>query len=76
MQENQINPSQGLPGVVPTTMHGTALQAKAKLPKLILPRFRGDVTERTSFRDLFKRAVHENKAISHVDKFHYLKSLL
>lgn len=36
--------SQGVPGVVPTTMHVPSLQAKAKLPKLILPRFRGDVT--------------------------------
>ena len=28
-KKKQINPSQGLPGVVPTTMHGPALQAKA-----------------------------------------------
>lgn len=72
-QETQINPSQGLPGVVPTTIHVPSLQAKAKLPKLILPRFRGDVTEWTSFWDSFKSAVHENEAISPIDKFNYLE---
>ena len=67
-QESQINPSQGSPGV--------AQQAKAKLPKLILPRFRGDVTKWTSFWDSYKTAVHESKAISTIDKFNYLNSLL
>ena len=71
-QETQINPSQGLPGVVPTTMHVPSLHVKAKLPKLILPRFRGDVTKWTSFWDSFKSAVHENEAISPIDKFNYL----
>lgn len=75
-QETQINPSQGFPGVVPTTMHVPSLQAKAKLPKLILPRFRGDVTKWTSFWDSFKSAVHKNEAISLIDKFNYLNSLL
>ena len=67
-QESQINPSQGSPGV--------AQQAEAKLPKLILPRFRGDVTKWTSFCDSYKTAVHESKAISTIDKFNYLNSLL
>jgi len=65
--------SQGFPGVVPTTMHVPSLQAKANLPKLILLRFRGDVT---SFWDSFKSTVHENEAISPINKFNYLNSLL
>ena len=72
-QESQINPGQGLPGVASTAMN---VQAKAKLPKLILPRFRGDVTKWTSFWDSYKTAVHENMAISPIDKFNYLNSLL
>ena len=50
--------------------------AKAKLPKLILPKFRGDVTKWSSFWDSFRSAVHENAAISPVEKFNYLNSLL
>ena len=59
-----------------STSGATSNLAKAKLPKLVLPKFRGDVTKWTSFWDSFKSAVHENKAISLVDKFNYLNSLL
>ena len=47
-----------------------------KLPKLTVPMFRGDLTSWTTFWDSFKSTVHENDAISKVDKFGYLKSLL
>ena len=47
-----------------------------KLPKLTLPKFRGDLTSWTGFWDSFKSTVHENDAISKLDKFSYLKSLL
>ena len=46
------------------------------MPKLILPEFRRDVTKWTSFWDSFTSAVHENRAISLVDKFNDLNSLL
>ena len=49
---------------------------KPKLPKLTLPRFKGDLTTWTTFWDLFKSTVHENNGIQKVDKFSYLKSLL
>jgi len=51
-------------------------QVKAKLPKLILPTFRGDVTTWTGFWESYKSAVHDNENISKIDKFNYLKSLL
>jgi len=47
-----------------------------KLPKLTLPRFRGDLTSWTTFWDLFQSTVHNNIGMSKVDKFSYLKSLL
>ena len=59
-----------------STSGATSNLAKAKLPKLILPKFRGDITKWISFWDSFKSAVHENKAISPVNKFNYLNSLL
>lgn len=52
------------------------IEAKAKLPKLTLPKFRGDVTKWISFWDSFKSAVHENGSLSAIDKFNYLNSLL
>ena len=36
---------------------------KPKLPKLTLPRFKGDLTTWTIFWDLFKSTVHENNGI-------------
>ena len=52
-------------------------QAKAKLPKLTLPKFRGEFTKWNTFWDSFQSAVHENPEISQVDKFNsYLNSVL
>ena len=52
------------------------VQIRPKLPKLILSKFRGSVTEWTGFWDSFKVAVHENPQLSEVDKYNYLHSLL
>ena len=46
------------------------------LPKLVLPKFRGNVTAWIPFWDAFKAAVHENDSITKIDKFNYLNSLL
>ena len=50
--------------------------AKPRLPRLQLPRFKGDVKNWPAFWDSFKSAVHENTELSKVDKFNYLNSLL
>ena len=54
----------------------TAVAGRTCLPKLVLLKFKGDVTQWTSFLDSYKNAVHENIDISTIDKFNYLKSLL
>ena len=59
------------------SLSGDAMsQARTRLPKLVLPKFKGDVTTWTAFWDSYKSAVHNNREISAVDKFNYLKSLL
>ena len=50
--------------------------SQAKLPKLELRPFNGDVTQWMTFWDSFKSAVHDNSSISDVDKFNYLRSLV
>ena len=47
-----------------------------KLPKLELPSFYGDVLKFSSYWDQFRCAVHENKELSSVQKFIYLRSTL
>ena len=49
---------------------------RPRLPKLTLPKFRGDVTSWSTFWDSYKSAVHDNAGISVIDKFNYLSSLL
>jgi len=49
--------------------------AKPRLPRLQLPRFRGDVKNWPAFWDSYKSAVHENADLLKVDKFNYLNSL-
>ena len=49
---------------------------RTRLPKLYLPKFRGDVTKWNTFWDSFQSAVHRNEGISNIDKFNYLNSVL
>ena len=49
---------------------------KLKLPKLVLPKFNGDVTQFRSLWDSFKSAIDGNKDLSKIDKFNYLRALL
>lgn len=51
-------------------------EPKVKLPKITLSHFSGNPLKWTSFWDSFKSAVHDNPALSQVDKFNHLKSLL
>ena len=45
------------------------------LPKLPLSKFRGDVTQWSSFWDSFKSSVHNNLNLPVIDKMNYLNSL-
>jgi hypothetical protein len=54
----------------------TATQVRAKLPKITLQKFKGNVTNWKPFWESFKAAVYDNDSISKVDKFNYLHSHL
>ena len=58
------------------TGHYSSIAPRIKLPKLVLPRFKGDITMFQSFWDSFQSAVNNNPSLSKIDKFNYLKSLL
>ena len=58
---------------VPNTFR---MPAHVKLPKLTMKRFNGDLTKWTTFWDSFSSSVHVNTALSGIDKFNYLISLL
>ena len=49
---------------------------RAKLPKLTLKSFNGDITTWISFWDSYNSAIHQNTELADIDKFNYLKSLL
>ncbi|XP_078368716.1 uncharacterized protein LOC144652543 [Oculina patagonica] len=70
--------SSGTAFQLPTNLNtnATAFQPKAKLPKLVLPKFRGDITQWQSFWDSFNSAIHTNPQLSQIDKFNHLHSLL
>ena len=46
------------------------------LPEISLPRFSGDYTQRTSFRDLFSSMVSSNNDLAKVAKMHYFVGCL
>ena len=54
----------------------TPVHTKVRLPKLTLPHFNGNLTKWTAFWDSYESAIYGNDALSEVDKFNYLRSLL
>ncbi len=64
---------------VPTVPFPSRMPAHAphvKLSKLTMKRFNGDLTKWTTFWDSISSSVHANTALSGIDKFNYLISLL
>ena len=57
-------------------VHISPTQIRAKLPKITLQKFRGNVTNLKPFWKSFKAAVHDNGSISKFDKINYLFSHL
>ncbi|XP_063392468.1 uncharacterized protein LOC134677967 [Cydia fagiglandana] len=47
-----------------------------KLPTIQIPKFSGQYEEWLEFHDLFVSLIHEHKAISDIQKFHYLRASL
>ena len=48
----------------------------AKLPKLTLKKYKGDIKEWTPFCDSYSSHIHDNPDLNTIDKFNYLTSLL
>ena len=56
--------------------HTAGVSSQVKLPKLMIQPFSGELTEWTPFWESFHTAIHDNPALSPVEKFNYLRSLL
>ena len=63
-------------GMVQQTNFNSLANPKAKLPKLILPKSRGVITQWQTFWDSFNSSIHVNPHLSPIDKFNHLHSLL
>ena len=63
-------------GMAQQTNFSTLANPKAKLPKLVLPKFRGVITQWQTFWDSFNSSIHVNPHLSPIDKFNHLHSLL
>lgn len=47
-----------------------------KLPKLVIDKFSGDISQWQGFWSQYETAIHNNETLGKVDKFNYLKSYL
>lgn len=61
---------------VPATPSAGPPSHKVRLPKLTIKPFNGNVTAWTTFWDSYKSTIHENRDLSDIEKFTYLRSLL
>ncbi len=66
------NSSMQIPNVNTHLTQNQPTAVRSKLPKLILPKFKGDVTSYRSFWEMFESAVHKNASLTNIDKFNYL----
>ena len=60
----------------PSNSQSNQAMLQAKLPKITLPKFNGEITNWISSWDSFHSAIHANTSLSRVTKFNYLNSLL
>ena len=65
-----------LPPIPPFQSSHSQSTTKPRLPKLVLPKFNGEITKFNSFWDSLDSAVNKNADLSSVDKFNYLHALL
>jgi len=65
-----------LPPIPPPQSSHSQSTTKPRLPKLVLPKFNGEITKFKSFWDSFDSAVNKNADLSSIDKFNYLHALL
>ena len=72
-----INPP---PAILPTPTNpnvgGASSAQSVKLPRLEIEKFKGNILEWQNFWDQFKAAVHDDKRLTNVQKFTYLKTLV
>ena len=69
-------PAAAAPTTAVTTTATIPHSNKVRLPKLTIKPFDGKLTAWTPFWDSFKSAIHENRDLSQVDKFNYLRSMV
>ena len=73
-KKNSVAPTGAAPS--PGVSKGAAGESKVKLPKLTIQPFKGELTTWTTFWDSYQVAIHENRSLSDIEKFNYLRSLL
>ena len=65
-----------VPTGVTAPMMATCVTPGVKLPKLTIKKFNGDLTRWVPFWDAFQSAIHNNRSLTDIDRFNYLKSYL
>ena len=78
LRENDASPSvaESSAGSTSSESITTASKVRARLPKLEVKKFKGNVCKWQEFWDSFESSVHQNDCLSDVDKFNYLRGLL
>lgn len=75
VETSRDEPSRSPVSPAPSSMIDNA-QVSIRLPVINLPNFDGKFSEWLEFRDTFDSLVHQNRALSDVQKYHYLKSAI
>lgn len=75
-KQSQINVQVTAPSSVSNSADVTANILNTKLPQLKLPEFSGAYDKWTQFHDTFSALIHNNSALSTIQKFYYLQGCL
>ena len=76
LEQLSLKTSTTAPAATVLPSRDPASESKVRLPKLMIQSFRGELTTWTTFWDSFEVAIHNNRSLSNIEKFNYLRSLL
>lgn len=67
--------AQAASGTASSTASSATL-SHVTLPKIEIPSFSGNITQFTTFKDMFDALIHQNHSLRNIEKFNYLLSFL
>lgn len=75
-KENELVNNNSGSAVLSSSINSVAMQTAPRLPNIPVPKFKGQYEQWLEFRDTYVSLIHNNKSITDIEKFHFLRGAL